>query len=256
MEGFIFPRPLQSIIVKYVMHEMDIEMPVVCIGESLETIKWYHNIFNITKTYVVDTCLFEWFLMRHTPEIVEWFINEYSLTRSDCVKLIDHNGNNYFTMMCTNNAKLETIQWYLEYFNITKLECLGDCNVILWNGNLPSILSNHQILTMLKNRFNITITDFDYCKFWFERHAFTEKFNVVEFLKWIKINYNSIDLGLPPNYWAFRSIQINDVNSLTWLLNELKPNDYKLAGIRRILRGKYWDEKIITRDSLKKLYRG
>jgi hypothetical protein len=102
-------------------------------------------------------------------------------------------------------------------------------------------------LTIIKNHYELQECDFEVCWNWLAIFAFTTKFDIIGFLKWIKSNYGNIQSILArSNHWMFSSLQRNDADGLSWLLNELKPDRVMLIEIHRNLRADRWSSEILN----------
>ena len=235
------PEPIQSIIAQYTIEDEEWD----CLNQNLDTIRWVYQILRVKKDKILKLEIFEWFLSRHTPEIVRWLVIQYQLTNDECL------GKNYasFWTACMNRAHPESIEWAMNFFKLNKScrrRCLG-----LNNNNLCHImiLRNNSLLSQLATSFRLAKTDFKSAIYYLSSYAHITKFGVIAFLKWFDSKYRIVKSDLTEHdYWPFRNLQSDDIEGLDWLIKKLEPNDQMIWDIKRVFSARDpWNTHIVKK---------
>ena len=233
----ILPEPIQSIIVQYVIHNIDLYH----LGSDSDSIKWLFKMRKVDKELIMSLKMFDTFLFKYSPDMCEWLINTYSLAYKDCIKGNTRVEN--FSEMWDRHVSLETIKWYVSYFKLSAIQCLGsnyeELLQLFTTGGIALlnilkdifVLEKHRIICMIQNKSYYLLR---YTK------------DVVELFRWIDEHFGiTNNILIQDNYCIFRSLERHDKDGYIWLMNKLNPDINTRYAIIEMLVIEGWDSKFM-----------
>ena len=140
----ILPEPIQSIIVQYVIHNIE---EMICEDIDFHTLKWYDHILRIPKELYFGDFYSDRIVK--SAYIAEWIIDKYKLSNIQCENL-------YLEMCRVQN--LNGIKMLKCKLNMTKEDCLGKNGIFYYDVHYNDC---DKIRRWMEEEFELTEDEID-----------------------------------------------------------------------------------------------